>query len=59
LGSKIAKKNDTNVILVVECNVEGKHVGGGWSKWLSQLRRYAMKLNLVIDDIRKQPTSEL
>ncbi len=29
LGSKITKKNDTNVILVVECNVEGKHVGGG------------------------------
>ncbi len=37
LGIKIVEKNGTNVILVVECNVEGKLVGGGRSKWLSQL----------------------
>jgi hypothetical protein len=59
LGIKIVEKNGTNVIHVVKCNVEGKHVGGGKSKWLSQLQGYAMKLNLAIDYIRKQPTPKL
>jgi hypothetical protein len=59
LGIKITKKNGTNVIFVVEYNVEGKLVGGGKSKWLSQLQGYAMKLNLAIGDIRKEPTLEL
>jgi hypothetical protein len=59
LGIKIVLKNGTNVTHVVKCNVEGNHVGGGMNKWLSQLRGYAMKLNLAIDDIRKQPTPKL
>ncbi len=59
LGIKIVEKICINVILVVECNIKAKPVGGCKSKWLSQLRRYAMKLNPTIDDIRKQPTKEL
>jgi hypothetical protein len=59
LGIIIVEKNGTNVIPVVKCNVEGKLVGGGMSKWLSQLQGYAMKLNPIIDDTRKQPTKEL
>lgn len=35
LGIKIDEKNGTNVISVVKCNVEGKLVSGGKSKWLS------------------------
>ncbi len=58
-GINLAKKHGTTIILVVQCNAEGKPIGGGKSKWLSQLWGYAIKLNLVIDDTRKQPTKEL
>jgi hypothetical protein len=36
-GINLAKKHGTTVILVVQCNAEGKPIGGGKSKWLSQL----------------------
>jgi hypothetical protein len=59
LGVNLVEKHGTTVIPIVECNVAGKHVGGGKSKWLSQLRGYTIKLNLVIDDIKKQPIEKL
>jgi hypothetical protein len=37
---------------IVHCNMSRRPIGGGKCTWRTALRRYALKLNLTIDDIR-------
>ncbi len=52
LGIELAPESQ-DVILVVHCNSMGSPCGGGRANWLTTLKGYALKLNLVIDVIRK------
>ncbi len=47
------------VIPLVHYNADGRLVGGGRTSWLTTLRGYALKISLVIDDIKRQPTKEM
>jgi hypothetical protein len=40
------------VIPLGHYNADGRLVGGGRTSWLTTLRGYALKINLVIDDIK-------
>jgi hypothetical protein len=40
-------------VLVMHCNADGRHVGGGRTSWLTAFQGYALKFNPIIDDIHK------
>ncbi len=44
---------------IVHSNMSRRPIGGGKCTWLTTLRRYALKLNLTIDDIWWQLSKEL
>jgi hypothetical protein len=59
LGIEIIVLHGKDVKPVVHCNPEGRLIGGGKVNWLTALQGYALKLNLAIDDINRQPIEEL
>jgi hypothetical protein len=55
----MAECSGKNVVPIVHYNPEGRLVGGGMHSWLIALRSYALKLNMAINDIKRQPAEEL
>ncbi len=49
----MVKLSGKDVTPIVHNNLEGKLIGGGRHDWLIALLGYALKFNLVIDDIQK------
>jgi hypothetical protein len=54
LGIKLTFEGQ-NPMHVVCCDASRKPCGGGRVVWLSTFKYYALKLNLVIDDIQWHP----
>ncbi len=55
LGIEMVALHGEEIKPVVHCNIPGRPMGGGRNNWLTTLRSYALKLNLAIYDIHKQP----
>jgi len=54
LGIEMVTLHGEEIKLLVHCNIQGRPMGGGRNNWLT-LRSYALKLNLAIYDIHRQP----
>ncbi len=55
LGIEVATFHGKEIKPIVHCNVQGRPMGGGRNNWLITFRSYALKLNLAVDDIHRQP----
>ncbi len=55
LGIKTTELCGKDLKHVMHCNLEGIPIDGGKVSWLVAFRGYALKLNLVIDNIFRQP----
>ncbi len=55
LGIEVATLHGKEIKPIGHCNVQGRPIGGGRNNWLTTLRSYALKFNLIVDDIHRQP----
>jgi hypothetical protein len=58
LGIELAL-DGKNPTPIVHCDASRRPYSGGRVVWILALRRYAFKLNLAIDGIRRQPPDEM